>query len=226
MFHKNLPNSIWSFLVEKHLVKLGTSKINELLKRQDCDYIFPQNFLDDATFALGNVAKAKELSVLKQYLTDDLGVKVHQSIKNLHESNKIFDLNYSHQNLKIRGFDFTIGQYPIPKDFVGQTWLNSITFVIPKEHEKFHSHPRQQELVDAAHKQGCHVKISCTLDCKLDLVVKDKSTGLVLRRDSYSEFYVSFISPHFTPYDDIFTRQPDGSCKLNWIWKICEFENK
>ena len=226
MLQKKLVKSFWGFLVERHLVKLGISKINALLRRQDCEYVFPQNFYDDANSVLQNVANLQSLDLnsLKQHMTEELAIECSNSIQNLHQNGKAFETRFAHPSLKIRGFDFSIGQYPIPEGYVEQTWLTSITYIIPKEDEKFKSHQKQQALVDTAHRYGCHVEIMCSLDCDFDLTIKDESTGLVLSRESYTKFDVSFISPHFTPYDDIFTLQTDGSCKLSWNWKISRFE--
>jgi hypothetical protein len=107
--------------------------------------------------------------------------------------------------------------------YKSQQWFDFLTINLPEQHSIFHSHQRQNELLKIAKSQGVHFKINTTIQCDLQFAIFNKN-DLPLVRDQRDFINVDFTSPHFTPFDEIFVLQGDGSWRLCWDWKIVDID--
>lgn len=226
--YKPKSYSLWQFLKRKHLLNIGTTRINGLLKGIDSPYGFPQDFLPDASKVLQETFASLSrpdvnIILLSKNMEEDIAKKYLAGWEILRQQSKSVSLTLIEPKVKINGYYFTYGPFPIPNNFVGQDWLDSITFILPKEDAEFTSHPRQTEIVKIATESGCYVRIDCSVECKVDYTIKDIQSDIPLIRDSRKSFECSFTSPFFTPWDEIF-RFENGKWVLNWKWKISDID--
>ena len=162
---------------------------------------------------------------LDDYMISSLADNFVSGTESLKENDMRVEFVWHQQpTITVDGFYFTYGPFPPPKDYVNQDWLDFITYVVPKEDADFHSQPRQQEIAKAAAKEGCYIRIDTIVDCDLEFVVKSYLSDIPLLRDRRIRMGVSFMSPHFDPWDEIFTLQEDQSWKLRWNWKISDID--
>jgi hypothetical protein len=111
-----------------------------------------------------------------------------------------------------------------PKYLCKDSILIMAPFLYRKEDAEFQSHPKQKAIVNTAERAGCCVRIDTLVTCDLEMVMKTLSSDIPLLRDRRKRLDVSFMSPHFTPWDDLY--ELDGEdWKLRWKWKISDIDS-
>ncbi|KAJ1555397.1 hypothetical protein HK096_001546 [Nowakowskiella sp. JEL0078] len=127
----------------------------------------------------------------------------------------------------IRGIHFTYGPFPAPQEYVQQHWWSLITLLIPPGDDSFVSHPRQQEIMKIASDQGVVMRIDVRVDLDrlggVEFVHWDKN-GIPTVRDKRSKIDLQFISPHFTPWDELFELDEAGEWRLRFRWRISDID--
>lgn len=127
--------------------------------------------------------------------------------------------------LTVSGMHFTYGPYPAPTSgYVAQQWWSLIELVIPEEDSTFVSHPRQKEIMQRAMDDGVYFKVDVRVDLDVEFVVINERSGMPMIRDRRRRFELQFVSPHFTPWDEIFELDSEGQWKLRWQWRISDVD--
>ncbi|KAJ3306025.1 hypothetical protein HDV03_000562 [Kappamyces sp. JEL0829] len=222
----------FQLMKRKHLLNIGTSRMKGLLKGDDGPYAWPWQFqvdtnkvLLEAFATLSHPEQSLQLDRLRPLLIDGLAQTFVSSNARLRDQDVTATWSWTQApKISVEGFYFTYGPFPPPPDYVGQDWIDQLTYVIPKEDAEFTSHPRQKEIIAQAAKAGCFVRVDTKVDWDVTFCLKTRSSNLPLLKDSRSSFSVSFMSPHFDPWDEIFVLQPDESWKLAWTWKLCDID--
>jgi hypothetical protein len=222
--------SFWGTIRTKHLLNLGFIRARKLFK--DEAYPFPYQFETDAAdivtncFSLLSSPQAADSTKLEKYMVEGLVNKYRQGFINLEKTDRVPSyVLHSKPKVRLNSMHFAYGPFPPPKDYIGQEWFDFITILLPKEDAHFESHPRQNQLLEQAEGQGCHVRIDTTIEMDIEFVLSN-TQSLPLLRDRRQFLDISFTSPHFTPWDTIFDLQPDGTWKLNWDWKIANINTQ
>eukprot|EP00842_Homolaphlyctis_polyrhiza_P005359 jgi/Hompol1/5824/HPOL_004729-RA len=128
-------------------------------------------------------------------------------------------------SMRLKSVHLTYGPYPSPPDYVAQDWFSFIRLMIPAIDSEFESHPRQKEILKAAEDDGVYIRANVVIDGDLEFVLTDNASGMPLLRDRRSRIEIQFISPHFTPWDEIFEIQPsNGEWRLRWNWRISDID--
>jgi hypothetical protein len=211
-------------------MNMGLVRARKLFK--DEAYLFPFQFESDATQIVKNcfdqlsTNDAGKEEILEQFMVDGLVKKYALGYQSLSRESKVPSyLLHSLSGIKLTGMHFTYGPFPPPDSYVGQQWFDLITIMLPKQYAEFESHPRQKQLMEQAEAEGCHVRIDTTVELDLEFVLSN-AQGLPLLRDRRSFIDISFTSPHFTPWDQIFDLDLEGNWKLNWSWKIANISTQ
>ncbi len=201
---------------------------------KDEAYNFPYQFYTDATETLinsfGILSDPNQMKSggcdLDQVMIASLADTFKSGFESLHSNDlQVEFIWHEKPKISLDGFYFTYGPFPVPDGYLNQDWLDFITYVVPKEDAEFQSQPRQQEVAKNAEKAGCYIRIDTVVDCDLEFVVKNLSGNIPLLREHRKRLEVSFMSPHFDPWDEIFDIQNDESWKLRWSWKICDIDH-
>lgn len=221
---------IWGIIKQRHLRNIGTSRARGLLKEDV--YHVPLQLQEDAArvietaFETLNSDKVTELEGLNGLMLQSLAEEFIAGNKRMVDDGiKVNFISHTKPKVTIEGYYFTYGPFPIPDNYVPQSWLDFITFVIPIEDADFESHPKQNEITAKAANEGCYFRIDTRVDWDLEFVLTCTTTDVVLVRDRRKILNVSFLSPHFTPWDEIFHLQKDGRWKLAWDWKISDIDS-
>jgi hypothetical protein len=214
----------------KHFINSGTERARKLFKNDA--YAFPHQFQTDASnlvkesFRLLSSSDSKSKEMLEKYMVQGLASKFQIGNDNLSKQNQSASFSItSDPIIVINSFHFTYGPFPIPPDYVAQDWFEFITIMLPKEDSVFESHPRQNELLSKAEDQGCHFRVNTTVEMEIEFTINN-AQSLPLIRDKRQFIDISFTTPHFSPWDQIFDLQSDGTWKLNWDWKIFDIDTK
>jgi hypothetical protein len=225
---KPLP-SVWESIKTEHLKNLGIVRARGLL-RNDA-YNFPDQFNADALEVFNE--SVQKLSVkggpsqddLEQLMDPGLASLYCRGLADLREHGQsIAFVTKSKPLLRINQIDFTYGPLPVPEDHIAQNWFNYITLIIPKDQSQFKTHQHQNYLLEQAGKIGCSFRLDCTIKLDLEFVLSNENE-LPLLRDQRSSIQVTFTSPHFNPWDEIFNLQEDGTWKLAFRWKIVDIDD-
>ena len=226
-------NNLWAVIKKKHLLNIGTSRIKDLLRSEDAPYSWPYQFELDTQELLTHAFKAmsdrKRNSVttaLSNYMIEGLANSFASSNRMLIKDQ---DLLVSWRwtappKIYVNGFYFTYGPFPVPQDYIAQDWIDQITYMIPQEDAAFDSYPRQKELTTACEREGCIIRVDTIVEWPMDFYVTLASTGVPILKDTRNNFHMSFMSPHFTKWDEIFQYQPDGTWRLAWHWKLSDID--
>jgi hypothetical protein len=125
--------------------------------------------------------------------------------------------------IKTKLIRFVYGPYPVPHGYTMQIWADYLILVIPEDQNEFHSYTHQVELERRTMEEGVYMRVDTEASLDVDFVVKDHD-GQELIRDHRPTIDLQFVSPHFTPWDEIFALQPDGNWKLAFDWKISDID--
>ncbi|KAI8799280.1 hypothetical protein BJ742DRAFT_846853 [Cladochytrium replicatum] len=129
--------------------------------------------------------------------------------------------------VRVTGVHFTYGPFPPPAEYVTQHWWNLLTLHVPPSDGKFVSHPRQMEVLQAAMDAGCYMRIETKVDFTpcggIECVLWNK-TGIPIVRDKRDAVDMQFMSPHFTPWDEVFEMDEMGEWVLKWRWRISDVD--
>lgn len=228
-FNEPIP-TFWESVKAKQNLKLASERISKHLK--DDAYEFPFKFQEDvaktvkeAFSALSNPETASEENTLGQYMTRGIAGQFVTGYHNFKQKNQSVEFKISKPiNVVVTGAHLYYGPFPVPEGYVAQNWLGFLTLIIPGEYSNFENHTRQKELLKSASDEGVYFRIDTIIETDIEIIVTDDSTGLPVLRDRRTRFGVTFTSPHFTPWDEIFDLQPDYSWKLKWDWKISDVD--
>lgn len=99
-----------------------------------------------------------------------------------------------------------------------------MTLIVPGNETNFISHAHQKELLKTASDAGVYMKLTTRVDVDIEFILSDVEKNLVLLRDRRKSLDVVFVSPHFTPWDEMFDLQENGGWVLKWKWRICDMD--
>jgi hypothetical protein len=204
----------------------------ERAKKHLLSYDFPSQFLEDVTIVtkdvfktLSNPETAGNEEALYPLMMRGLSQQYAAGYRTLASQGETVEYNIkSKPKLRVTGFHFTYGPYPAPPKYVAQNWVNIITLVIPEEDSMFISQPHQKRLMKKAQDDGCYMKIDVQATMDIEFVVKDKN-DIPIIRDKRDRVDLQFVSPHFTPWDEIFDLQADGTWRLRWAWRLSDIDH-
>ncbi|KAJ3256390.1 hypothetical protein HK103_005519 [Boothiomyces macroporosus] len=228
-FNEPIP-TFWESVKARQNLKLASERISKHLK--DDAYEFPFKFQEDvaktvkeAFSALSNPETASDENTLGQHMTRGIASQFVTGYHNFKQKNQSVEFKISKPiNVVVTGAHLYYGPFPAPEGYVAQNWLGFLTLIIPGEHSNFENHTRQKELLKSASDEGVYFRIDTIVETDIEIIVTDDSTGLPVLRDRRTRFGVTFTSPHFTPWDEIFDLQPDYSWKLKWDWKMSDVD--
>ncbi|XJO74556.1 hypothetical protein BDV3_005361 [Batrachochytrium dendrobatidis] len=209
--NREVTPTFWNALKEKHYLTIATERTKDLLHHPV--YSFPSQFLSDtsasisAVFsALSDPSTSGSVDSLEPLMVKGLAnhfVSGFQSLaKRGHRTRFIL---HSTPKTRLKSIQLTYGPYPPPNDYVMQDWFPFIRLVIPRVDAEFESHPKQQDILKNAKNDGVFIRANVVIDCDIEFILEDvASGGMPLLRDRRSRFEMQFVSPHFTPWDDLF----------------------
>ena len=221
--NKPLP-AVMDTIKQAHYRNLGITRARKLLK--DDAYNFPKQFnLDSAKVFVDTLdALPTNESKLKDLMTMELYELYAKGLSRLASKKETISFEFhSEPKVRVNKLHFYYGPSPIPENYITQNWLDLISITLPQEDAVFESHGRQSELMQRAEKEGCYFRIDTTIDVDLEFTLFNEN-GLPLIRDCRSFVDVEFTSPHFTPFDEIFDLQEDGTWKLGFPWRIVDID--
>ncbi|KAL2913154.1 hypothetical protein HK105_207395 [Polyrhizophydium stewartii] len=223
--------TLWQVLKQKNFLKVATKRAMAHLKHPTYD--FPSQFLADAGgvtraffAALSDPATARSSDALQPLMVRGLArlfADGHASLAaKRHRPSFVL---HSPPKLRLKSIHLTYGPYPSPPDYVAQDWFEFIRLVVPVEDSDFESHPRQREVLKQAEDDGVYMRITTSIDCDLEFTLTDEESGIPLVRDRRDRVDLQFISPHFTPWDDLFYTDESGEQRLGWPWRISDVDS-
>lgn len=220
-------------------------------------YPFPAQFLydqapalHDLLLALSDPETAGNVDELQLLLTRGLAERYAAGYTALTSQHKLLpSLSFTHHraetphtlfpHTRLTSLHFHYGPYPIPPTYKLQTW-GSMTLAIPPTDAEFISYPHQRRVLAHAQDAGVFIRATVRVDAEIEFHVRDKASGISLVRDKRPFFHVQFISPHFTPFDEIFevgeaendngivTEDTRGGAKgwrLKWRWRVSDVDH-
>ncbi|KAJ3022738.1 hypothetical protein HKX48_005365 [Thoreauomyces humboldtii] len=222
--------TFWTALRDKHFLAVGTARARKHLNHPTYD--FPTQFNDDAAQvtkrmigALSDPTRAGDPQVLKEFMVGAVAERFAAGHRSMTENGaRIGYVLKGEPKIAVTGTHFTYGPYPVPAGYVGQQWWSLIELVIPREDEVFTSHPRQQQIMRRAMDDGVYFKVDVRCDLDVEFVVTDERTGMPLLRDTRRRVELQFVSPHFTPWDEVFELDGDGEWMLRWNWRVSDID--
>ncbi|KAJ3112776.1 hypothetical protein HDU96_004191 [Phlyctochytrium bullatum] len=239
-----VPNTVpgfWDTMKQNHLLQLGINRAKVVL--HDPAYEFPHDFQRDAAKvfkrflgALSDPSSAASEDQLSELMLKRLAREFVAGWADLQSKGRRAELSLKDfdapasaptptPTVHVKSLYFTYGPYPVPPGYISQAWLGLFTIVIPEEDAHFVSHPRQKRVLRAAEDDGCYFTVRCRIPQTVYFRIVDEETGAVVLRDRREGVEVEFISPHFTPWDEIFELQPDGTWKLRWMWRLSDVDS-
>lgn len=102
------------------------------------------------------------------------------------------------------------------------SYLGFLSVVTSRQNHDFVSHPDQKKVLKEATDAGCYIRVNAIVDANIEFTVS--KDGIPILKDSRKSIQLEFISPHFTPWDELFDLQPDGSWKLKWNWRVSDID--
>ncbi|TPX56653.1 hypothetical protein PhCBS80983_g04391 [Powellomyces hirtus] len=222
--------TFWSVLRDKHFLAVGTARARKHLNHPTYD--FPDQFCDDAAAVtqqlfetLSDPQRAADEEALRPVLVKAVADRfAHGYRAMLAQGNRIEFVLKSKPKVTVTGTHFTYGPYPAPQGYIAQQWWSLIELIIPEEDGVFTSHPRQKEIMQRAMDDGVFFKVDVRVDCDLESIVTDERSGMPIIRDTRRQLDLQFISPHFTPWDEVFELDSQGEWKLRWQWRISDVD--
>ncbi|KAI8815864.1 uncharacterized protein EV422DRAFT_547883 [Fimicolochytrium jonesii] len=222
--------TFWSALKEKHFLALGTARARKHLHHPTYD--FPDQFNIDAAAVtqelltlLGDPRTAGDEDRLRDVMVKQLANRFAAGYRSMQAKGQ--DVRYTltgTPRVTVSGLHFHYGPYPPPEGYARQQWWQFIELVIPAEDAQFTSHPRQKEIMKHAEDDGVYFKIDTRVDLDLEFVVVDKTSGMPLIRDRRRRVELQFVSPHFTPWDEVFELDAEGEWLLRWKWRVSDVD--
>ncbi|KAJ1559381.1 hypothetical protein HK405_010854 [Cladochytrium tenue] len=124
----------------------------------------------------------------------------------------------------------TFGPHPVPPGYARQDWFGFLTLHVPAEDAEFESQPRQKRVLQAAMDAGAYVRATVRVDWPVELAVRDARSGLLRLRDRRPFFHMQLVTPHFTPYDEVFepirgAEKYDRGWRLKFDWRVADVDH-
>ena len=154
----------------------------------------------------------------------DIFVRAHQEASSSHHRVEFKLFRGAIPKIKVDQISLTYGPFPPPYGYSIQHWFSFLSLVVPKEDQVFRNYPHQKEVLKRAKDDGVYLRINTTVSLPIQFSIIDNSTDVVKLQDRRNEFQMEFVSPHFTPWDEIFALQKDGSWKLKWRWRVSDID--
>ncbi|KAJ3152184.1 Signal peptidase complex catalytic subunit S11C [Geranomyces variabilis] len=222
--------TFWSVLRDKHFLAVGTARARKHLNHPTYD--FPDQFCDDAGrvardlfAALSDPLRAEDEAGLAPVLVRAVAERFAAGARAL--TAKRLRVEYvlkGEPKVTVTGTHFTYGPYPAPAGYVAQQWWSLIELVIPEEDGTFTSHPRQKEIMQRAADDGVFFKVDTRVACDVEMILSDAASGMPIIRDRRRNVDLQFVSPHFTPWDEVFELDEQGEWLLRWKWRISDID--
>ncbi|KAJ3182408.1 hypothetical protein HDU87_008572 [Geranomyces variabilis] len=222
--------TFWSVLRDKHFLAVGTARARKHLNHPTYD--FPDQFCDDAGrvvrdlfAALSDPVRAEDEAGLAPVLVRAVAERFAAGARAM--TRKGLRVEYvlkGEPKVTVTGTHFTYGPYPAPAGYVAQKWWTLIELVIPEEDGTFTSHPRQKEIMQRAADDGVFFKVDTRVACDVEMIVSDAASGMPIIRDRRRNVDLQFVSPHFTPWDEVFELDEQGEWLLRWKWRISDVD--
>ncbi|KAJ3307599.1 hypothetical protein HDU76_004512 [Blyttiomyces sp. JEL0837] len=221
------PSSLWAMIRDRHLLSVALLRAKKHLQH----YELPDDFVPDAN----RITKNLLVSLTDPSILNNDDAMYNLMLRNL--SRRFVDgyksmierghtpklLIKGEPRVRITSLYFTYGPYPAPETYVHQEWLNMLCLVIPEQDSEFISHPHQKKVMNKAMDDGVFIKIRTHVDVDMEFVVSDQN-DIPYIRDKRKSLEVEFISPHFTPWDEIFDHVEGGDWKLKWDWRVSDVD--
>jgi hypothetical protein len=102
--------------------------------------------------------------------------------------------------------------------------LDILTLIIPQSDKHFESHPQQKRVLKEAMDKGVFIRVKTLVHLDVEFILFNEQ-GAPIIRDRRTTLEMEFVSPHFSPWDEIFDLQSDGTWKLKWNWRISDIDN-
>ncbi|TPX67246.1 hypothetical protein SpCBS45565_g03932 [Spizellomyces sp. 'palustris'] len=223
--------TFWSALRDKHFLTVGTARARKHLNHPTYD--FPDQFCEDVSIvteelfkALSAPDRAGDEESLRTVMVKAVADRFAAGYRTLLSQGKRVEfLLNGKPKITVTGLHFTYGPYPAPTSgYVAQQWWSLIELVIPEEDSTFSSHPRQKEIMQRAMDDGVYFKVDVRVDLDVEFVVTDVKSDMPLIRDRRRRVELQFISPHFSPWDEVFELDAAGEWKLRWQWRISDVD--
>ncbi|KAJ3158436.1 hypothetical protein HDU86_002905 [Geranomyces michiganensis] len=222
--------TFWSVLRDKHFLAVGTARARKHLHHPTYD--FPDQFCDDAArvtrdlfSTLSDPQCAEDEAGLAPVLVRAVAERFAAGARAM--TAKGLRVEYELKGdpkVVVTGMHFTYGPYPAPAGYVAQQWWSLIELVIPEEDGIFTSHPRQKEVMQRAADDGVFFKVDTRVACDIEMIVSDAASGMPIIRDRRRNVDLQFVSPHFTPWDEVFELNEHGEWLLRWKWRISDID--
>lgn len=202
-------------------------------------YSFPTDFIRDAAVTLENAFSALNsfpsdssdeiwMDRLSPWMVDGLSKRFlsgNRALRSQHHSACLLPAHSWQHSLVLSDIHITHGPMPAPADYVAQDWFPFYRLMIPSSDAGLEGHPAQKQVLKQAKDDGVFIRVTCVLDCPVELVICDTATQIPVLRDTRKRVSFEFVSPHFEPTDEIFDIMPDGSFRLGWNWKLCDIDS-
>ncbi|KAJ3020447.1 hypothetical protein HKX48_000786 [Thoreauomyces humboldtii] len=222
--------SLWTVLRDKYFLAIGTARARKHL--QHPTYDFPTQFCTDASVIAQNLfallsdpQRASDSEVLRKRMVKALADRFAAAQRSVTEKGQCVTFHVRGiPKVTVTGTHFTYGPYPVPAGYVCQKWWSLIELVVPEEDQVFTSHVRQKEVMQRAMDDGVIFKIDVRVDVDLDFVLTEADTGKVLLRDTRRKMDLQFITPHFTPEDEVVELGDGGERALAWQWRVSDVD--
>ncbi|KAI9206614.1 uncharacterized protein BJ171DRAFT_496333 [Polychytrium aggregatum] len=220
--------TVWSVLKEKHFLALGIERAKKHLHYPAYD--FPMIFTEDiepvvtnlfATLSDRNCSEETLQPVMIRALVDRF-LPAYRAMQE--KGQRVEFVLCGKPVASVTGLHFTYGPYPAPPDYVTQHWWNFLTLMVPEEDGLYQSHSQYKALMQRAMDDGVYMKINCRVKCDLEFILWDKN-DIPLVRDRRQRVDIQFISPHFTPWDEIFDTDDAGKWHLKWAWRVSDIDD-
>ncbi|KAI8847938.1 hypothetical protein BC829DRAFT_444159 [Chytridium lagenaria] len=206
--------TFWSALKQRHLLHLGTARAKKAL--HDPAYEFPHDFHRDAIAVfkafcavLSDPVRSRDMDALMNVMMKRVAGRFADGANALKEVQ--------------RGVRIEIEEGSPTPSYVAQSWLGLFTLMIPGHDAGFTSQQHQRRVLKAAEDDGCYIKVRCRVDAKVVMTVVDEKTGIPVLRDRRESVEMEFVSPHFSPWDEIF-EEVEGGWRLKWCWRIADVD--
>ncbi|KAI9090945.1 hypothetical protein DFS34DRAFT_335315 [Phlyctochytrium arcticum] len=222
--------TLWSALRDKHFLAVGTARARKHMNHPT--YNFPNQFCQDAAAvtkemfaALSDPERAVDEERLRPVMVRAVADRFAEGARKLKKQNKRVEFRLKGEpQLSVSGLHFTYGPYPAPAGYIAQQWWSLIELVMPKEDNTFTSHPRQKEVMQRAMDDGVYFRVDVRATVDLEFVVFDTRSEMPLLKDRRERVELQFVSPHFTPWDEIFELDEAGEWFLKWQWRVSDVD--
>ncbi|KAJ3155349.1 hypothetical protein HK101_001553 [Irineochytrium annulatum] len=223
------PQTLLAVLHEKSVLKPAAERARKAML--GAAYDMPDHFCEDAAIvvktlleAMSDPERAGDPDALRPLMVRSLAEEYATGYRELAAKGKRTEIVLSSKpKVRVTGYHFTYGPYPMPEGYEAQNWMSFMTLVVPRESAAFTGYAEQKRVMKEAEKAGVYFKINCTVNARIEMIVRDEN-DIPLLRDRRDQIDMQFISPHFDPWDEIFELQPDGLWKLRWTWRVSDID--